>query len=185
VKLAISDAHKGLKAAITRVVGATWQRCRVHFMRNALAHVPKGQTIVVAAAIRQVFLQLDPGLGLQSWRHVADQLRPRWSKLDAHMDGAEADVSAYMAFPSQLRGKVKAHTRDRHQPTRDLVLPSPADDLRLKTRTSASSRSRADTRTCKVGRAAFGTSVSGSATNATSSFTRAAPCGTTSPNSPM
>ena len=81
VKLAISDAHKGLKAAITRVVGATWQRCRVHFMRNALAHVPKGQTTVVAAAIRQFFLQLDPGLGLQSWRHVADQLRPRWSKL--------------------------------------------------------------------------------------------------------
>jgi putative transposase len=54
VKLVISDAHEGLKAAITRVMGATWQRCRVHFMRNALAHVPKGQNTVVAAAIRQV-----------------------------------------------------------------------------------------------------------------------------------
>ncbi len=53
VKLVISDAHEGLKAAITRVVGATRQRCRVHFMRNALAHVPKGQNTMVAAAIRQ------------------------------------------------------------------------------------------------------------------------------------
>ncbi|MBB4860814.1 transposase-like protein [Novosphingobium chloroacetimidivorans] len=52
MKLAISDAHEGLKAAITRVVGATWQRCRVYFMRNALAHVPKGQNTVVAVAIR-------------------------------------------------------------------------------------------------------------------------------------
>jgi Transposase, Mutator family len=59
VKLVISDAHEGLKAAIIRIIGATWQRCRVHFMRNALAHVPKGQTTVVAAAIRQVFLQPD------------------------------------------------------------------------------------------------------------------------------
>src|ERR687897_2665951 len=59
VKLVISDAHDGLTAAITRVVGATWQRCRVHFMRNALEHVPKGQHTVVAAAIRQAFIQPD------------------------------------------------------------------------------------------------------------------------------
>lgn len=103
VKLVISDAHKGLKAAITRVVGATWQRCRVHFMRNALAHVPKGQTTVVAAAIRQVFLQPDQPQAVQSWRHVADQFRPRWPKLGNLMDAAEADVLAYMAFPSQHR----------------------------------------------------------------------------------
>src|SRR6202011_659584 len=53
VKLIVSDAHDGLTAAIARVIGAAWQRCRVHFMRNALAHVPKGQHTVVAAAIRQ------------------------------------------------------------------------------------------------------------------------------------
>jgi len=53
VKLVICDAHEGLKAAITRVMGATWQRCRVHFMRNALAYVPKSQNTVVAAAIRR------------------------------------------------------------------------------------------------------------------------------------
>ena len=56
VKLVISDAHEGLKAAVQRVVGATWQRCRVHFMRNALAYVPKTQETVVAAAIRQAFI---------------------------------------------------------------------------------------------------------------------------------
>ena len=106
VKLVISDAHEGLKAAITRVVGATWQRCRVHFMRNALAHVPKKQTTVVAAAIRQVFLQPDHASAVQSWRHVADQLRARWPKLGTCMDAAETDVLAYMAFPSQHRTKL-------------------------------------------------------------------------------
>jgi transposase-like protein len=75
-------------------------------MRNALAHVPKGQTTVVAAAIRQVFLQPDHASAVQSWRHVADQLRARWPKLGALMDGAEADVLAYMAFPSQHRTKL-------------------------------------------------------------------------------
>jgi transposase-like protein len=59
VKLVISDAHYGLRLAITRVLGATWQRCRVHWMRNALAHVQKGQHTMVAAAIRQAFLQAD------------------------------------------------------------------------------------------------------------------------------
>ena len=57
VKLVISDAHDGLRDAMTRALGATWQRCRVHWMRNALAHVPKGQHTMVAAAIRQAFLQ--------------------------------------------------------------------------------------------------------------------------------
>ena len=59
VKLVISDAHTGLKGAIARVFEATWQRCRVHWMRNALAHVSKGQHTVVAAAIRQAFEQPD------------------------------------------------------------------------------------------------------------------------------
>jgi putative transposase len=78
VKLVISDAHDGLRHAITRVLGATWQRCRVHWMRNALAHVPKGQHTMVAAAICQAFLQTDAEAAHQAWRHVADQLRPRW-----------------------------------------------------------------------------------------------------------
>ena len=106
-KLVISDAHEGLKAAIARsLTGATWQRCRVHFMRNALAHVPRSQTTVVAAAIRQAFVQPDHASATRTWRHVADQLRPRWPKLGALMDGAEADVLAYMAFPMRHRAKL-------------------------------------------------------------------------------
>ncbi len=106
VKLVISDAHEGLKAAITRVLGATWQRCRVHFMRAALAHVPKGQHTMVAAAIRQTFIQPDRTAAGQTWRHVADQLKARWPKLAALMDEAEHDVLAYLGFPAQHRSKL-------------------------------------------------------------------------------
>ena len=106
VKLVISDAHSGLKAAIARVFEATWQRCRVHFMRNALAHVSKGQHTVVAAAIRQAFDQPDRRQAGEMWRHVADQLRGRWPKLAELMDDSEHDVLAYMAFPRQHRTKL-------------------------------------------------------------------------------
>jgi transposase-like protein len=106
VKLVVSDAHEGLKSAITRVLGATWQRCRVHAMRNALAYVPKGQHTMVAAAIRQAFIQPDHAGAVQTWHHVADQLRARWPKLGTFMDDAEADVLAYMAFPAQHRTKL-------------------------------------------------------------------------------
>src|SRR3954452_10980903 len=106
VKLVISDAHEGLEAAIAKVLGATWQRCRVHWMRNALAHVHKGQQTVVAAAPRQAFLQADQAAARQVWRRVADQLRPRWPRLAALMDESEADVLAYVGFPAQHRTKL-------------------------------------------------------------------------------
>ena len=75
-------------------------------MRNALAYVPKGQHTMVAAAIRQAFIQPDHDNAVQTWRHVADQLRVRWPKLGTFMDNAEADVLAYMAFPAQHRTKL-------------------------------------------------------------------------------
>jgi putative transposase len=106
VKLVISDAHEGLKHAIGKVLGATWQRCRVHWMRNALAHVPKGQHSMVAAALRQAFLQADQEAARQAWRQLADQLRPRWPKLAGLMDDSEHDVLAYMSFPVQHRTKL-------------------------------------------------------------------------------
>jgi putative transposase len=106
VKLVISDAHEGLKQAAAKVLGATWQRCRVHWMRNALAHVPKGQQTVVAAALRQAFLQADQAGARQVWRRLADQLRPRWPKLAALLDESEDDVLAYLAFPAQHRAKL-------------------------------------------------------------------------------
>src|SRR5438067_2503366 len=96
--MVIADAHEGLRHAITRVLGPAWQRCRVHWIRNALAHVPKGQHTMVAAAIRQAFLQPDAEAAHQTWRHVADQLRSRWPKLAALMDDSEHDVLAYMTF---------------------------------------------------------------------------------------
>ena len=106
VKLVVSDAHTGLKGAISRVFEATWQRCRVHWMRNALAHVSRGQHTVVAAAIRQAFEQPDRKHAGETWQRVADQLRPRWPKLADLMDASEHDVLAYMVFPRQHRTKL-------------------------------------------------------------------------------
>jgi len=99
VTLVISDSHEGLKAAINQVLGATWQRCRVHFMRNLLAYAPKGQHSMIAAAVRTVFTQPDRATAGEAWRHVADQLRQRFPKLAAVMDEAEHDVLAFMDFP--------------------------------------------------------------------------------------
>ena len=106
VKLVISDAHEGLKAAIAKVLGATWQRCRVHFMRNVLAHVGKGQQTMVASYIRTAFAQDTETAARAQWRKVADQLRPKLPKLAALMDDAEDDVLAHMAWPKDLRAKL-------------------------------------------------------------------------------
>ena len=106
VKLVVSDAHEGLKAAITKVLGATWQHCRVHFMRNAMAYAGKTQRRVVSAWVGTAFAQDDAEAARKQWRQVADQLRPRVSKLAALMDNAEADVLAYMNFPAQHRAKI-------------------------------------------------------------------------------
>ena len=75
---------------------------RVHFMRNALAHVPKGQRDMVAAAIRTAFVQEDHAAASAQWRQVADPLRPRFETLARLMDEAEPDVLAFMTFPSVL-----------------------------------------------------------------------------------
>jgi len=106
VKLVVSDAHDGLKAAITKVLGATWQRCRVHFMRNALAYAGKTQRRIVSAWVGTAFAQDDAAAARKQWRQVADQARPRVPKLAALMDDAEADVLAYMGFPAQHRAKL-------------------------------------------------------------------------------
>src|SRR4051812_27272590 len=106
IKLVISDAYEGLKAAVTRVLSATWQRCRVHFMRNALAHAGKSGRRVVSAFMATAFAQNTPEAAKQQWRQVADQLRPKLPKLAALMDQAEADVLAYMGFPAQHRTKL-------------------------------------------------------------------------------
>ena len=102
VKLVISDAHEGLKGAIAAVLqGAAWQRCRVHFVRNALALVPKAAAQMVAATIRTVFVQPDPVSAREQWRRVAESFRPRFPRLAQLMEEAEADVLAYLAFPAE------------------------------------------------------------------------------------
>jgi len=98
VKLVISDAHEGLKAAAKKVLRATWQRCRVHFMRNALANVHVKQRGMVAAAIRTAFTQETEKEAHTEWRTVADRLRERFPRASAVMDDAEHDVLAYMSF---------------------------------------------------------------------------------------
>ena len=79
---------------------------RVHWMRNALSHVPKGQQSMVSAALRQAFIQPDRVQASQTLRHVADQLRQKWPKLAAFIDDSEADVLAHLDFPSQHRTKI-------------------------------------------------------------------------------
>jgi len=103
VKLVISDAHEGLKAAAAKVLSATWQRCRVHFLRNALAHAGKGQRQMVLAAINTAFAQESFETASAQWRAVADQLRGKFPKLAELMDQAEADVLAFMSFPKAHR----------------------------------------------------------------------------------
>jgi putative transposase len=86
VKLVISDAHEGLKAAIRRVLKATWQRCRVHWTRNALAYVPRAQQTMVAAGLRQAFQQPDQAAARTALHHLGDQLHGRWPKLKGFVD---------------------------------------------------------------------------------------------------
>jgi putative transposase len=100
VKLVISDAHEGLKAATRKVLHATWQRCRVHFMRNAMAHAGPKQRAMVFAAIRTAFAQEEEAAH-KEWRAVADRLRARFRRLAELMDEAENDVLAYMTFPKE------------------------------------------------------------------------------------
>ena len=106
VKLVISDAHDGLKAAVAKLLHASWQRCRVHFARNALAHAGKNGRRVVAAFIATAFAQNDAEAAKSQWRKVADQLRPTLPKLAALMDESETDVLAYMTFPAAHRAKL-------------------------------------------------------------------------------
>jgi putative transposase len=108
VKLVISDAHEGIKASVARVFSATWQRCRVHFARNVLAHAGRSGRRVVSAFIATAFAQETAEDAKLQWRKVADQLRPTVPKLATLMDSAEDDVLAYMSFPAQHR--VKLHS---------------------------------------------------------------------------
>jgi transposase-like protein len=101
-RLVISDAHGGLKAAIASVLqGAAWQRCRVHFIRDVLAIVPKSAQQMIAATIRTVFAQPDAAAARKTWRTVADSFRARFPRVAHLMDDAEHEVLAYLSFPHE------------------------------------------------------------------------------------
>ena len=102
VQLAISDAHEGLRRAIEQVlVGATWQRCRVHFMRNVLSQVPKSSQSMVSSILRTIFAQPSQEAAVMQLRQVAQQLRGKFPKAMDILEQAESDVLAYMAFPRE------------------------------------------------------------------------------------
>jgi len=100
VRLVISDQHAGLVAALKRSFqGAAHQRCRVHFARNLLAHVPKTHTNMVAAVFRTIFAQPDAATVAASWDEIRDQLAARFPKIGPLLDTAKTEVLAFTAFP--------------------------------------------------------------------------------------
>jgi transposase-like protein len=102
VALVISDAHEGLKQAVNTVLtGAAWQRCRVHFMRNVLAHVPKADKAIVAAGIRTIFAQPTPEAARQQMAEVVAAMAPRWPKAATVLANGEEEVLTYMTFPTE------------------------------------------------------------------------------------
>jgi len=101
VRLVVADDHKGLRAAAAKVFSATHQRCRVHWLRNALAHVPAKQRPAAVAMLRTIFAQDSAEAAHAQWRQVADALRERFPRLAELMDGAREDVLAYMTFPRE------------------------------------------------------------------------------------
>ena len=100
VRLVISDAHRGLAAAADRwFQGAARQRCRVHFIRNLLAVVPRSHQHMAAAVFRTIFAQPDAAAVTEAWEQVADQFAASFAKIGPLMAGAKAEVLAFAAFP--------------------------------------------------------------------------------------
>jgi putative transposase len=100
VQLVISDQHRGLTTAVNAVLlGAAWQRCRVHFMRNVLAKVPKGHADMVAAAIRTIFAQPSGELVRTQVDTVAAMLERQFPSVAAMLRDAGPDITAFAEFP--------------------------------------------------------------------------------------
>src|SRR3954467_1643788 len=107
VQLVISDAHAGLKQAIREVfVGAAWQRCRVHFLRNLLARVPKTAAAMVAATVRTIFEQPDRASAQRQLREVCQTLRARFPHAVALLEEAEEEVFTFYDFPAEHRRQI-------------------------------------------------------------------------------
>jgi transposase-like protein len=139
VRLVVSDAHEGLKAAIATVLtGATWQRCRVHFMRNLLATVPQGAREAIAAIVRTIFAQPDHATAMTQLKKVAEGLRPRCPRTATLLEEAAEDVLAYRLFPSEHQRQLHS-TNVLERLNKEIkrrsnvvgIFPSPKSTLRL------------------------------------------------------
>jgi putative transposase len=139
VQLVISDAHAGLKAAIGAVLlGAAWQRCRVHFLRNLLALVPKGHQEMVAAAVRTIFAQPDAEHVRSQLDVIAGMLGRQFGKVEALLREAADDITAFADFPVSHWKKIWS-TNPLERVNKEIkrrtdvvgVFPNPAALLRL------------------------------------------------------
>ena len=108
VRLCVSDAHEGLKNAIAQVLGAPWQRCTVHFLRDMLGHVAKAHQPLVSGAIRGIFTATSGAEARQRLAHVVDQLRGVAPKVAALLEDAEPDLLAFYAFPAEHWSKLRS-----------------------------------------------------------------------------
>jgi putative transposase len=108
VKLVVSDAHEGLRQAIAKVLGAPWQRCTVHFLRDMLGHVHKPQQQMVGAAIRQVFAAGSREEAHQILADVLARLAGPAPKVAHLLERAEDDLLAFMSFPAEHRSKLRS-----------------------------------------------------------------------------
>ena len=109
VRLAISDAHRGLVVAVRETLpGAAWQRCRVHFTRNAQELVPRAAAGMVTSAIRGIFEQLDECSASGQLRRVADSLAPRLPAVAGLLTDAEPDLLVHFTFPDAHRRQLRS-----------------------------------------------------------------------------
>jgi putative transposase len=108
VQLAISDAHPGLKAALAQVLGAPWQRCTVHFLRDLRGHVRKDQHDALGALIRSLFTASGGAQAREKLREAVDGLQRRLPKIAALLEQAEDDVLAFYAFPAEHWSKLRS-----------------------------------------------------------------------------
>ncbi len=100
VQLVISDAHSGLRGAIEAIlIGSSWRRCRVHFLRNVLAQAPKGSAEMVAAAIRTIFAQPDAAHVREQLDTIAGMLGRQLPKVESMLRDAAGDITAFADFP--------------------------------------------------------------------------------------
>lgn len=108
VQLVISDAHKGLTAAVRKILKAEWQRCKVHFYRNVLVHVPKRSQAEVSEAMKAVFVQRDEKSAKAKATETVRQLQGRFAKAMEIFESGIDDVLSYLHYPQSHRVRISS-----------------------------------------------------------------------------